>query len=52
MNKANREAPLATRKRPGSAPKLDEKSVKLFEEGYKEALYATLQERHDYIHAL
>lgn len=52
VNKANRGEPLAPKKSPGSAPKLDEKATKLLEEDLKERPYATLQERCDYIHAL
>ena len=35
MNKANRREPLAPKKSPGSAPKLDEKAVKLLEKDLK-----------------
>jgi transposase len=52
VNKANRGEPLAPKKSPGSAPKLDEKAVKLLEEDLNERPYATLQERRDYIHTL
>ena len=52
MNKANRGEPLAPKKSPGSAPKLDEKAIKLLEEHLKERPYATLQEHCDYIYAL
>src|SRR5918994_3110203 len=51
-NKANRGAPLAPKKSPGSAPKLDEKTGKLLQEDRKERPYATLQEHCDYIRAL
>ena len=36
MNKANRREPLAPKKSPGSAPKLDEKAVKLLEKDSRE----------------
>src|SRR5829696_3546310 len=40
---------LAPKKRPGSAPKLDEKAMKLLEEDLKERPFATLRERREYI---
>ena len=40
---------LAPKKRPGSAPKLDDKAMKLLNEDLKEHPFATLQERCDYI---
>ena len=52
VGKANRDEPLAPKKSPGSAPKLDEKATKLLEEDLKERPYATLQERRDYVHAI
>ena len=56
VNKANRRErrePLAPKKSPGPAPKLDEKTSKLLlQEDLKERPYATLQERCDYIRAL
>ena len=52
VNKANRGEPLAPKKSPGSAPKLDQKAVKLLEEDLEERPYATLQERRDYVRAL
>jgi len=53
VNKADRGEPLAPKKSPGSAPKLDEKATKLLEVDLKERPYATLQEeRRDYIRAL
>lgn len=52
VEKAKRGEPLAPKKSPGSAPKLDEKATKLLEEDLEERPYATLQERRDYIHAL
>jgi transposase len=44
LNKAERGGSLAPKKRPGSAPKLDEKARKLLEDD--------LQERCDYIEAI
>lgn len=52
VEKAKRGEPLAPKKSPGSAPKLDEKALKLLEEDLKERPYASLQERRNYIHAL
>jgi transposase len=52
VNKAQRGEPLAPKKRPGSAPKLDEKTMKLLEEDLKERPYATLQERREYMEAM
>jgi transposase len=52
VNKAQRGEPLVPKKRPGSAPKLDEKTMKLLEEDLKERPYATLQERRDYMEAM
>src|SRR5919112_5467516 len=37
---------------PGSAPKLDEKAMKLLEEDLRERPFATLQERRDYVEVL
>jgi transposase len=51
VNKVNRGESLAPKKSPVSAPKLDEKAIKLLEEDLNERPYATLQERRDYIHA-
>lgn len=52
VEKAKRGEPLAPKKSPGSAPKLDEKALKLLEEDLKECPYASLQERRNYIYAL
>ena len=52
VEKAKRGEPLAPKKSPGSAPKLDEKAIKLLEEDLKERPYAPLQERRDYIYVL
>ena len=49
---AERGESLAPKKSPGSAPKLDEKAIKLLEEDLKERPYATLQERCEYIEAV
>ena len=40
---------LAPKTRPGAAPKLDEKAMKLLEEDLKERPFATLRERREYI---
>jgi transposase len=40
---------LAPKKRPGSKPKLDERSSKLLEENLKEHPFITLQERCEYL---
>jgi transposase len=52
VNKADHEESLAPKKSPGSAAKLDEKATKLLEVNLDQRLFATLQERRDYIHAL
>lgn len=52
VNKADRGEPLAPKKSPGSAPKLDEKATKLLEADLKQRPFATLQERRDYVRAL
>lgn len=49
LNKAERGESLAPKKRPGSAPRLDDKVMKLFKEDLKERPFATLQERCDYV---
>jgi transposase len=49
VNKAHRGEALAPKKRPGSAPKLDYKAMKLLEEDLKEHPFATLRERCDYV---
>jgi transposase len=48
VNKASRGESLASKKRPGSAPKLDDKAMKLLEEDLKERPFVSLQERCDY----
>jgi hypothetical protein len=40
---------LAPKKRPGAAPKLDEKAMKLLEDDLKERPFATLRERCQYL---
>jgi transposase len=52
VEKAHRGESLAPKKRPGSAPKLDDKAIKLLEEDLKERPFATLQERCDYIESI
>jgi transposase len=52
VEKAQRGESLAPKKRPGSAPKLDEKAMKLLEEDLEERPYLTLQERRDYVEAV
>ena len=49
LNKAQRGESLAPKKRPGSAPKLDEKASKLLEDHLRERPYLTLQDRCEYI---
>src|SRR5215203_3476190 len=43
---------LAPKKRPGSKPKLDERSQKLLEEDLKERPFITLQKRCEYLRAV
>ncbi len=52
INKAKRGESLAPKKRPGSAPKLDEKARKLLEKDLKERPFVNLQERCDYIEVM
>ena len=52
LNKADRGESLAPKKRPGSAPKLDEKARKLLEDDLQERPYLTLQDRCEYIEAM
>src|SRR5918992_1070435 len=49
IQKAKRGESLASKKRPGSTPKLDEKARKLLEDNLRERPYLTLQERCEYI---
>ncbi len=52
VNKTDRGESLAPKKRPGSAPKLDEKAMKLSEEDIRERPFASLQERRDYVEVI
>ncbi len=52
VNKAHHGESLAPKKRPGSAPKLDEKARKLLEDDLREYPFATLQDRCDYLEAI
>ena len=52
VNKAKRGGSLGPKKRPGSAPKLDEKAMKLLEEDLHERPFVTLQERCEYIEVI
>jgi transposase len=52
VDKAEREESLAPKKRPGSAPKLDEKATKLLEDDLQERPFASLRERRDYIEVM
>jgi transposase len=52
VNKADRGESLAPEKRPGSAPKLDEKAMKLLDEDLRERPFVTLQERCDYMETI
>jgi transposase len=49
VQRAERGGSLAPKERPGAAPKLDEKAIKLLEEDLKERPFATLRERREYI---
>lgn len=49
VNRAKRGDPLAPKKRPGSAPKLQGTARKLLEDDLKERPFASLQERCDYV---
>jgi transposase len=48
-DKASRGESLAPKKTAGSAPKLDDKAMKLLEEDLKEHPFATLRDRCDYM---
>jgi len=52
VDKAEKGERLAPKKRPGSAPKLDEKARKLLEDDLRERPYLTLQDRCEYIEAM
>ena len=43
---------MALKKRPGSAPKLDDTAIKLLEEDLRERPFATLRERCEYVEAM
>jgi transposase len=50
VDKAKRGESLASKKRPGSAPKLlDQKAMRLLEEDLRERPFASLQERCEYV---
>jgi transposase len=49
VNKAERGESLAPKKRPGTAPKLDQKARRLLEDDLRERPYLTLQDRCEYI---
>ncbi len=51
-NKASRGESLVPKKRPGSAPKLDEKARRLLAADLEKRPYLTLQERCEYIEAM
>jgi|ERR671921_1049334 transposase len=48
-NKAQRGESLAPKKGPGSAPRLDDRAIKLLEEDLKERPFATLRDRCEYV---
>jgi transposase len=48
-DKASRGESLAPKKSPGSAPKLDERAIKLLKEDLEEHPFATLRDRCDYM---
>jgi transposase len=52
VEKAHRGESLTPKKRPGSAPKLDEKAMKLLEQDLEERPFATLEERYDYVEVM
>ena len=52
VNKAEKGGSLAPKKRPGSAPKLDEKARRLLEDDLRERPYLTLQERCEYVEVM
>ena len=49
VKKAHHGESLAPKKSPGSAPKLDERAIKLLEEDLEERPFATLRDRCDYM---
>ena len=52
VENAHRGESLTPKKRPGSAPKLDEKAMKLLEQDLEERPFATLKERCDYVEVM
>ena len=52
VEKAQRGRSLAPKKRPGSAPKLDQKAMRLLEEDLRERPFATLRERCEYVEVM
>jgi transposase len=52
VEKAEKGESLAPKKRPGSAPKLDEKARKLLEDDLQQRPYRTLQDRCEYIEVI
>jgi transposase len=52
VDKTEKGESLAPKKRPGSAPKLDEKARKLLEDDLQERPYLTLQDRCKYIEVM
>ena len=52
VEKAHRGESLTPKKRPGSAPKLDEKAMKLLGQDLEERPFATLKERCDYVEVM
>ena len=51
-DKAQRGESLAPKRSPGSAPRLDDRAIKLLEEDLRERPFATLEERCEYAEAL
>jgi transposase len=52
VEKAHRGESLAPKKRPGSAPKLDDMAMKLLEDDLSERSFVSLRERCDYMEAI
>src|SRR5919112_998357 len=51
-DKASRGESLAPKKSPGSAPRLDDRAIKLLEEDLKQRPFATLRDRCDYVEVM
>ena len=51
-DKAQRGESLAPKKSPGSAPRLDDRAIKLLEEDLKERPFATLRDRCDHMEVM